>query len=299
MWYSFVCMDIFSAIFLGVVQGATEFLPISSSGHLILMRAFLGLDMSQSLAFDAVLQLATTLAVILYFWKDLWTLLSVRNKKNNTIFGAIVIATIPAVVVGFLFENKIDALFRNAHSVAWALIAGSVLFIFAEWYAKKHFLSGESGAGVKNITGENINKSENINLEKYLNLDNAEQTEKSKISLVKGLWIGLFQTLAFIPGMSRSGVTISGGLFLTLPRALAVRFSFLLSIPILLGSGLKKLLDLGGSGSIDASLIVGSLFAFFVGLASIHFLILFLRKHTLNAFVVYRILLAVMIFWFL
>ncbi len=247
------------------MQGVTEFLPISSSGHLILIREWLDLSLSGSLAYDAVLQLATSLAVILYFGKDILALVNVRDAKNKIWIWAVMLGTIPAVVFGFLFENKIDALFRNAHTVAWALIAGSILFFVAEKYAKK-------------MAQENLNGKD--------------------VSVKRGFIVGCFQVLALIPGMSRSGSTISGGLLLGIKREDAVRFSFLLSLPILLGSGLKKLLDLGGNGGIDIPLVVGSIVAFVVGLASIHFLIIYLRRHTLNAFIVYRILLALAIFIF-
>lgn len=265
-------MDIISAIALGVVQGITEFLPISSSAHLILLREVFGFEISNALAFDAVLQLATTLAVILYFWRDLWNVVCVRNEKNNILVAAIVAGTIPAVIVGFLFEDQIDMLFRNVHTVAWALIAGSVLFFIAEIYASMNARRDTA------IEGSLLGR---------------------EMTIGRGVLIGLFQILAFVPGMSRSGSTISGGLLLGLKREDVVRFSFLLSVPILLGSGLKKLIDLSGEGNVDAALVVGSIAAFFVGLASIHFLIIYLRRHTLNAFVVYRIMLALAILLFL
>lgn len=255
-------MDIVYAALLGGVQGVTEFLPISSSGHLIIVREFLDIHIAQSLAFDAVLQLATTCAVIVYFWRDIWEIIVARNQKNNTLLVALVVGTIPAVCIGFFFEKNIDVLFRTAHSVAWALIAGSVLFVIAEMYARR-------------IT----------------------ETNHTLFSIARAFGIGCFQVLAFIPGMSRSGSTISGGLLLGLKREDAVRFSFLLSIPILLGSGLKKLLDVSNTDGIGVPLVVGSAVAFFVGLVAIHALILFLRKHTLTAFVVYRIALACVLLW--
>ncbi len=258
------------AIILGAIQGITEFLPISSSGHLVLIREVLGFKTVGSLSFDAVLQLATTLAVIVYFWKDLITIVRVRDVKNKILIWAIVVGTIPAVILGFIFEQKIDSVFRNAHTVAWALIAGSVLFFIAEKYS----------ATSKNIETGLLGR-------------------QRELSVLRGFWVGCFQVLALIPGMSRSGSTISGGLLTGMKREEVVRFSFLLSVPILLGSGLKKLFDLGSTGSIDASLIVGSLAAFVVGLASIHFLIKYLRKHTLNVFIVYRVLLAVVVLLFL
>lgn len=258
------------AIILGAIQGFTEFLPISSSGHLILIREVLGFKMVGSLSFDAVLQLTTTLAVIVYFWKDLVSLARIRNVKNKILIWAIVVGTIPAVILGFIFEQKIDSVFRNAHTVAWALIAGSILFFIAEKYS----------ATSKNIETGLLGR-------------------QRELSVLRGFWVGCFQVLALIPGMSRSGSTISGGLLTGMKREEVVRFSFLLSVPILLGSGLKKLFDLGSTGSIDASLIVGSLVAFVVGLASIHFLIKYLRNHTLNVFIVYRVLLAVVVLLFL
>jgi undecaprenyl-diphosphatase len=268
-------MDIFSSILLGAVQGVTEFLPISSSGHLILIREFLGLDLAGSFAYDAVLQLATSLAVLLYFRKDLIDLVRTRDEKNKILFWAIVFGTIPAVLIGFIFENKIDGIFRNSNTVALALVAGSILFFVAERYSKS--CEKESA------------KSNEFNA----------VCAPRDISATRGFVVGCFQALSLIPGMSRSGSTISGALLLNIKRKEAVRFSFILSLPILLGSGLKKLIDLGGTGGIDTSLIIGSVVAFFVGLASIHFLIVYLRRHTLNVFIFYRILLAVIIFIFL
>jgi len=259
-------MDILAPILLGIVQGITEFLPISSSAHLIITREFFSIHIVDSMAFDAILQLATTLAVIIYFGRDLWVLLLVRNKKNNLLLGAIVIGTIPAVFLGFLFEDTIDQLFRNIDTVAWALIVGSTLFFIAERYAAR--------------------------------VQYKAQEKDGEISFQQGLIIGFFQVLAFIPGMSRSGSTISGGLLLGLHRDAVVRFSFLLSVPILLGSGFKKLFDLSGVGGIDGTLIIASLSAFIAGFISIHFLIVYLRKHTLNLFIAYRIILAILIFVF-
>ncbi|MSR72999.1 undecaprenyl-diphosphatase UppP [Candidatus Parcubacteria bacterium] len=260
------------AIILGAIQGITEFLPISSSGHLIIIREVLGLKNVGSLSFDAVLQLATTLAVIVYFWKDLIALVRVRDTKKKILIWAIVVGTIPAAILGFIFEQKIDSVFRNAHTVAWALIAGSVLFFIAERYSAQRALK---------------------------NIDAGLIGQQKELSVLRGFWVGCFQVLALIPGMSRSGSTISGGLLTGMKREEVVRFSFLLSVPILLGSGLKKLFDLGASGTVDTSLVVGSLVAFVVGLASIHFLIKYLQKHTLNVFIVYRILLAVVVLLFL
>ena len=259
-------MSIIDAIILGIVQGVTEFLPISSSGHLILMRDLLGIDVMGSLAFDAVLQLATTFAVILYFRADLWQLVQTAlrklgrlpvNPKELTLLYALLIGTIPAVIAGVLLESYMDSIFRNGLLVAGVLVLGSLLFIYAEWIYYK-------------------------------------SVPQNVMTVKKGFQIGLFQCLALVPGMSRSGASIAGGMLLGLSRSEAARFSFLLAIPILMGSGGKKLIDLiRVGGEYDwASLILGSGVAFVTGLIAIHFLLTFIRRHSLWPFIWYRLLLA-------
>ena len=260
-------MTIIDSIILGIVQGLTEFLPVSSSGHLIIARQILGIQTIDGLAFDAVLQLATIAAVGLYFWNDLLRLLKtfiniIRKKaveeKDRVLFWAIFIGTIPAVIFGLLLESKMETVFRNIHLVALTLFLGTFLMFFAERFAKQN----------------------------------------AQLTTGKGFVAGLFQVLALLPGVSRSGATISGGLILGLKREEAARFSFLLSFPIILGSGLKKLLDLykvNELATLGMPLWIGSLVAFIVGVAAIHFLITYLKKHTMNVFVVYRLLLVVMI----
>lgn len=264
-------MDIFSSIMLGIVQGLTEFLPISSSGHLIIARDLLGLELQNSLAFDAVLQLATTLAVLVYFWKDLrgifftfcrWISGMHLENKEKTMLLAVILATIPAVVLGIFLESTMETIFRSTNLVAVTLVLGALVMWLAEKFAK--------------------------------------QTEE--INAKKGFWIGCFQALALIPGMSRSGMTISGGLFLGLNREMATRFAFIMAFPILFGSGMKKLLDIGAGGlssSAGLSLFLGSLASFSVGLLAISFLIKFLKKNTLQVFVIYRIALAIFILFVL
>lgn len=258
-------MDYTSALILGVVQGITEFLPVSSSGHLILARELFGLNSDFGLAVDAVLQLATILAVVIYFFKDFvslsrsavrWILRKTIPTDDRVMISAIVLGTIPAVVFGLLLEDFMETIFRNAVLVMVTLVAGSVLFLFAERVA----------------------------------------TQDKKLTIRKGVFIGLFQVLALVPGVSRSGSTISGGLILGMKRADAAKFSFLLAFPVIFGSGMKKLLDLqevGALGSLGMPLVVSFITSFAVGLLSIHFLLRFLRKHTLKTFAVYRVLLAV------
>jgi undecaprenyl-diphosphatase len=263
-------MSPFDGILLGAVQGITEFLPISSSGHLILMRDILGINTSGGLAFDAVLQLATALAVIVYFRRDIWRLIvaTVRivigrgatvPKSDKTLILALIVGTVPAVILGLLLEHAMDTLFRSALLVAVALIAGSILFIAAERFSRK-------------------------------------RAEAATVR--QGFWIGLFQSLALVPGVSRSGATISGGLLLGLTRETAARFGFLLSVPVVLGSGLKKLHDIASSPTTDVAvlpLILGFVTAFAIGLVFISFLLRYLKDHTLYAFVWYRLALAAVV----
>ena len=253
-------MPFWDAIILGIVQGLTEFIPVSSSGHLIVVRQFLGINTEGGLAFDAVLQLATTLAVILYFWKDIWNL-----RNNWKLIKILIIATIPAVVLGLLLEKKMETVFRDPKLVTVTLIFGALLMFVAERIYKSRFVN------------------------------------QNPLTLKRGFVIGLFQSLALIPGTSRSGSTVSGGLIMGLNREEATRFSFILSVPILLGTGAKKLLEIIKAGSFDGgpALAWGSVTAFVVGLFAIHFLLNYLKKHTLNAFVVYRIILAVVLFLFI
>ncbi len=272
-------MDFIHSAVLGLVEGLTEFVPISSSGHLIVARKLMGLPLAGSLSFDAIIQLAAGLAVLCYFWKDIWNLIQtfflVITRKNaelkdSNLLWAIIIGTVPAIVLGLLLQKYMDTVFRGTGVVAISLIAGSILFYFAERKFNRPLapsLSNEGG-------GTNT------------------------LSVKTGFVIGLYQCLALVPGFSRSGATISGGLLSGLSREMTVRFSFLLSLPIIFGSGLYKVYDLikhNQFGSLESSLIIASVFAFLSGLLAIHFLIKFLKNHSLNYFGVYRILLAVVI----
>jgi undecaprenyl-diphosphatase len=249
--------EIVYSIILGLVQGITEFLPISSTGHLIIFRDILNLNVEYGLAFDAVLQLATAIAVIVYFRKDLLNILLRKNKEGEDKIEIkyLIIASIPAIIFGFLFQDLMESIFRSTTVVALTLILGAIIMLVAEKFIK---------------TGD-------------LNIKNS-------------FAIGLFQSLALIPGMSRSGMTISGGYFMGIKKDLAIKFSFLLSIPIIAGSGLYKLLEIIGDTELFVSiwqqLLVGSISAFIFGILSIDFLIKFLKNHTFKGFVIYRIILA-------
>lgn len=264
-------MTLLESVVLGLVQGLTEFLPVSSTGHLVLAREFFGLGGEYSLAVDAVLHLATALAVLIYFRKDILRLLHsfshmILRKEvergDRILIWALILGTIPAVFFGLLFESSIEGAFRNTELVAYALIGGSLLFFIAERLAK----------------------------------------QVSALNIKKGIIIGFFQALALIPGVSRSGSTISGGLLLGLTRENAARFAFLLSFPVILGAGLLKLFELGEAGILVSSggmIAASALTAFLSGMFAIHFLLKFLKTHTLDVFIVYRLLLAVLILFLL
>jgi undecaprenyl-diphosphatase len=259
-------MDIFSSVILGFVQGVTEFLPVSSTGHLVLVHSVLGIEDASSLAFDAILQLATALAVVVYFFDEIFVLVQTVlrklgrlpvNEKDFTVVKAIAIGTVPAVILGLLLESYMESIFRNPILVAVVLLVGSAFFMYAEYVYQDSFHTGE-------------------------------------VDVKTGFRIGLFQVLALIPGFSRSGATIAGGMVLGLNRSDATRFSFLLALPIIFGSGIKKLLELISSPDAVAwfPVLVGSGTAFVVGLIAIHFMVTFVKKHTLWPFIWYRIVLA-------
>lgn len=206
------------AAFLGVMQGLGEFLPISSTGHLIIFEKLFGLATNQfGLSFDAFLHLGTLLALLWFFKSDLWGLtkglfneLKGHKLENNfKLTSLLIIGTTPAAILGFLLESKIETAFRSPFLVALSLIGFSLIILLAEKMARQ--------------------------LKTSLELKNSQ-----------AFLIGLFQSLALIPGISRSGATIVSGLLVNLKEQEAARFSFLLSIPIVAGAGFKKLLELKG-----------------------------------------------------
>ncbi|MBT4917076.1 undecaprenyl-diphosphatase UppP [Candidatus Peregrinibacteria bacterium] len=267
-------MEWFEALILGVLQGITEFLPISSSGHLVLGEHFLGLEMESLKTFDVLVHVGTLLAIIVYFWKDFIGLLKAFfglflgkfDGEYVKLIGFIVIGTIPAVFLGLFGGDAIDSVFRDVKMVGLMMLLVGVVFIL----------------------GEYVNK----------------RVKKSELTWWKAIIIGLAQALALIPGVSRSGSTIVMGLFNGIEREKAARFSFLLGMPAIAGAGLLTTLDLfkgGGGISGDASiswivLLVGFVSAFLAGLLSVSFLMKFLKKHTLLVFAVYLIILGVSIF---
>lgn len=258
-------MDLFQAFILGMLQGVSEFLPISSSGHLVLGEHFLGLEVADLKMFDVAVHVATLLAIVVYFWKDILGLFKAFGKlccgnrdKDVQLLNYIIIGTLPVVGAGLFLEDWIDSIFRNVESVAFAMIVVAMVFVIGEWFLKKN---GES-----------------------------------KMNVWKALFIGFAQMLALVPGVSRSGSTIVAGLFSGMKREQAARFSFLLGTPAIFGAGLLKSLDFFSGASIGvelSALAVGFVSAFLFGLISVWGLMKFLKKHTLLVFAVYLLVLGV------
>ena len=271
-------MNLFEAILLGIIQGLTEFLPISSTGHLTLFGKFFNLISEQKpeewTAFIAVIQLGTLIAVIIYFWKDIWEIINdfinenfkqrvkfSEQKLNSKLGWFIIIGSIPVGIIGKSLQKVIEgSLTKDLYVIAFSLIGLAIILAIAE---KTASLKKE----MKDITRWNA------------------------------FWIGVAQCFALIPGSSRSGTTITGGLFLGLNRETAARFSFLLSIPAVLASGLLELYEarkfLNPDLTID--MIVATIFAFIFGYFSIDLLLKYLRRKTTFVFVYYRVALGVLI----
>jgi undecaprenyl-diphosphatase len=262
------------AVILGLVQAVTEFLPISSSAHLILARAALDFDVVDGLTFDVAVHIGTLLAIVVYFWGDLrWLargfLSSVARRDNGDpaqrLAWYVVAACVPAGVVGLFFEQAIELYFRHASVIVVTLVAGALLFL---WVERRFRHEGEMQA----------------------------------LTLRRAVSIGAAQTLALIPGVSRSGITIVVGMMCGLRREQAARFSFLMASPLMLGAGLKKGLDLVGQPLVPGeltALIVGIVTSALSGWLVIRFLLRFLRTRSLDVFAYYRIALAVAVAAFL
>ncbi|MFH0839423.1 MAG: undecaprenyl-diphosphatase UppP [Candidatus Omnitrophota bacterium] len=255
--------ELIHSIILGLVQGLTEFLPISSSAHLIALPWFMGWK-EHSMAIDVSLHLATFFAVMFYFRND-WIkilregALSIKEKTlagplERKLFWYIIVATVPAVLVALMAGEKIEEYFRNPVSVAVMLGFFGLVLYLADLIGRKNKPLGA-------------------------------------LTAQKSFLIGLCQALAIIPGVSRSGVTISGGLFLGLNRESAAKFSFLLSAPIIFGAGIYKMDEIiaFGSSSSWVSFAGGFAAAFLSSIIAIHFLLKFIKSHPFTVFAVYRL----------
>ncbi len=278
-------MDIIKSIILGIIEGITEWLPISSTGHLILADEFIKLDMSKEFMemFNVVIQLGAILAVVVIFWKKLWPFTLDKSKGYNYITKSggiikkdvmdmwfkVIVAMLPAAIVGIPFDNLFEEHFHNYIVVSAALIVYGILFIIIE--------------------RRNDGKKPKIN-------------SIADISYKTALIIGCFQALSLIPGTSRSGSTILGAIIIGVSRVAAAEFSFFLAVPVMFGASLIKLLKFGFSftGAELAVLLVGTLTSFLVSVVAVKFLMNYVRKHDFSAFGYYRIALgAVVLAYFL
>lgn len=269
-------IEILKAILFGVVEGITEWLPISSTGHMILLNEFVTLNVSDEFweMFLVVIQLGAILAVVLLFWNKIFPFRfqekPVVQKDIFVLWFKILVACVPAAVVGLAFDDVLDALFYNPWCVAIALIVFGVAFILIE----------------------NRNKEAKPKI-----------TELSEITYQTALLIGVFQLIAAVfPGTSRSGATIVGALLIGVSRTVAAEFTFFLAIPVMLGASLLKLVKFGFSftGEELVILVVGMAVAFVVSVAVIRFLMGYIKKHDFKVFGWYRILLgAVVLLYFM
>jgi undecaprenyl-diphosphatase len=261
-------MDAFQAIVLGIVQGLTEFLPISSTGHLRIVPAFLGWE-DPGAAFTAVTQLGTMAAVLLYFREDLWRIATtwLRSLREPELRGTldarmgwyIGLGTIPIAIFGFLFKDQIEEGARSLYLIGTTLIVLGLLLLLAEKVA-------------------------------------THERPLERINRRDAIVIGFAQACALVPGVSRSGATLTAGMFLGFDRTSAARYSFLLSVPAVVLSGLfelRKIGDEGGAGFVPTA--IATVLAFIVGYATIAFLLRWLTSHSTAIFVAYRVALGALV----
>lgn len=263
-------LELIKIIVLGFVEGITEWLPISSTGHMILLDEFIKLNISYEFKemFFVVIQLGAIMAVVVLYFKKIFPFsIGKKNLIDKKIFNLwfkIVVACLPAAVIGLLFDDKIDALFYNYQTVSVMLIIYGVLFIIVE----------------------------RRNKNRYIHIQQLED-----ISYKTALAIGFFQVLALIPGTSRSGATIIGAMILGTSRTVAAEFTFFLAIPVMFGASLLKLIKFGIVFTTKeiTMLIVGMIVAFIVSILAIKFLMSYIKHHDFRIFGWYRIILGIVV----
>ncbi|NTU92586.1 MAG: undecaprenyl-diphosphatase UppP [Chlorobiaceae bacterium] len=266
-------MTLFQAIVLGIVQGLTEFLPISSSAHLRFLPALFGWE-DPGAAFTAIIQIGTLLAVLIYFARDIASIIGavlsglLKGKPLETPEAKtgwmIAAGTVPIVVFGLLFKHEIETTLRSLYFVSASLILLAIVLSIAEWHTRSRMEKGLRGLSI------------------------------GEMGWKESLVIGFAQAMALIPGSSRSGVTITGGLFMNLDRETAARFSFLLSIPSVFAAGIFELYktraEIMASTENIIAIAIATVFAGIVGYLSIDFLLKYLRRSSTMLFIVYRLL---------
>jgi len=251
------------AIILGIVEGVTEFLPVSSTGHLILATELLGFDAEKWAAFNVIIQLGAILAIVVLYWRTFWAVLEglFQGQKMSWRFVRnILIGFLPSAILGFLLINKIEALLGNAKIVAIAFIVGGIAILAIEKMVKRQDIVGVAEMPVKTVIG-----------------------------------VGLVQCLAMIPGVSRSGATIMGGLSMGVERRTAAEFSFFLAIPTMLGATTLELvkhrdtLMAGASGVGFGTVAIGFIVSFFVAIVVVRAFVGYISRHGFAPFAWYRI----------
>ena len=262
-------MKLLQALILGIVQGVTEFLPISSSGHLVLLPAALGWP-SPSLVFDATVHLATLIAVVAVFWRDLRGLIvswlqdlrrgQPLESTESRLAWWVILGTVPGILAGLLLEETFESLFASPHAAGAFLLLTALLLVLAEVFGRRH-------------------------------------RDLTEITWLNALVIGIGQAAAISPGLSRSGTTISVGIFCGLTREAAARFSFILAVPIIAGAGLAQFAELvrhGGLSSEAPLLLVGFVAATISGYVAIRMFLAYLRKRPLYPFAAYCVVVGVL-----
>lgn len=302
-------IELLKSAFLGLVEGITEWLPISSTGHMILVDEFISLNVTKEFwsMFQVVIQLGAILAVCVYFFHQLNPFSPSKGSEGRratwTLWGKIIVACIPAAVIGILFDDFMEEHFYNAPVVAAALIVYGVAFIVIERWRAHKLEVRVAAEGVRpgsRPAGAHFARP----------AEDAEPTEGGDFGSITRLedlpWstalgIGVFQVLSLIPGTSRSGSTIIGGLLLGTTRSVAAEFTFFLAIPVMFGASALRLgkyvfLDGGTFGMNEISImVVGCVVAFLVSLVAIKWLMGFVRRHTFTAFGIYRIVLGALV----
>ena len=282
-------LELLKVVFLGIVEGITEWLPISSTGHLILVEEFVKLDVSKAFweMFMVVIQLGAILAVVVLYWKDIWPFRNKKPKHENVtkvekaagtlcrfvkidkmiMWLKIMVSCLPAILIGLPFDDFIEKKFNNWFVVAVMLIVYGVLFLVVEDYNEKRTVKIHS---IADITWKTA------------------------------LLIGIFQVLALIPGTSRSGATIIGGILLGASRTVAAEYSFFLAIPVMFGASLLKIVKFGFDfTSWELTILgVGTVVSFVVSILAIKFLMGYIKKHDFKAFGWYRIVLGIIVMLF-
>lgn len=282
-------IEILKVIFLGIVEGITEWLPISSTGHLILVEEFVKLNVSQEFwdMFMVVIQLGAILAVVVLYWKDLWPFRNKKPKHENVtkvekaagvlcrfvkidkmiMWFKILVSCLPAIIIGLPFNDFIEEKFNNWFVVSVMLIVYGVMFLIVEDYNEKR---------------------------------QAKYNSISEITWKTALFIGIFQVLSLIPGTSRSGATIIGGILVGASRTVAAEYTFFLAIPVMFGASLLKIVKFGMNFTSweVVILLVGMVVSFVVSILAIKFLMGYIKKHNFKVFGWYRIVLGIIVILF-